>query len=190
MTGRKQLLPRTAIPADRVDRVQDSPRQLGKRLAFPRAGPVEIDRHRIVEQGRESPPDHRPHQQHLLPVALRVDPTHPVGGRHAIDFAGCPRLAHIRAALQQIDIADAPLRTRLEPVRQDHFGNPVAVDIPTIGVQLPRHIHRQHVPVPGGMLLHVAGPWPMLQCAECPWLRTPVGPHGWQSQSTDTRVGL
>jgi len=135
--------------------VQDPPRLAGERFSFPLAGPVEIDRHRIVELGRVSTPDQRRYQKHLLPIALRVDPAHPVGCRHTVDLARCPRLSHVLAALEQVDVADAPLGTRFEPVRQDRFGNSVAVDIPTSGVQWPRHICRQHMPVPRGMLILV-----------------------------------
>ena len=72
--------------------------------------------------------------------------------RYTVDFALCPGLSHIRAALEQHDIADTHLRSRIESIGQHHLGTPVIVDVPAVGVQRSRHIRREHVPCPSGIL--------------------------------------
>ena len=72
--------------------------------------------------------------------------------RHPVDFAGRPRLSHVRPGGQQHDIAHTPCRMRIEPVGQGNLRSVVAVDVPTIGIERPGHVRRQHVPRPRRVL--------------------------------------
>ena len=88
-----------------------------------------------------------------MPSPCRIDPAQAgapsARGRSPASIHGCltsPR------ALEQQDIAGALLRIGLEVVRHRDLRLPVAIPIPHLEIDRPRHVRRQHMPLPRRIL--------------------------------------